>query len=545
MKSRFLKISILCFCIYASSFVLAQEILWKKNFGGTRNDFYSGVTSVSDGIIAVGYSDFGSFENGDWEDIEGKGDVDAIIIKYDQDGNVIWKSNFGGNGIDRYDAVYNVLNGVVAVGYSSYSSFGTGDWEEFESKGYQDAVMVMYDNDGNIVWKKNFGGKQTGYTRFFSVTALPDGIVAAGYSDGFGEGDWEDMEGNGSDDAIMVKYDYEGNIVWKINFGGNDVDRFFSITEASDGIVAVGISYSGSFESGDWELDTCKGNKDAIMVKYDTDGNVMWKKNFGGISDDIFYSVTAVSDGLVAVGISFPNSFETGDWKEITGKGWEDAMIVKYDNDGEIVWKKNFGGNGRDCFYAVTEVANGLVAVGGADGFSSGDWANIAGKGNDDAIIVRFDHEGNVIWKNNFGGNDTEIYYALTAFSDAIVAVGYANFNSFNSGDWDDMESKGWEDAVTVKYNVENIGIIELPVSNVTKIQVYPNPTAGELTITNYDSNNGINSLVIEVFDVYGRKLLIHPLIPSSSHHFINISHLPAGIYILRVENDVVKVVKQ
>jgi hypothetical protein len=51
-----------------------------------------------------------------------------------------------------------------------------------------------------------------------------------------------------------------------------------------------------------------------------------------------------------------------------------------------------------------------------------------------------------------------------------------------------------------------------------------------------------------EVFDAYGRKLSSHHLITSSSNHLINISHLPAGVYVVKIltENGVItrKVVK-
>jgi len=63
-------------------------------------------------------------------------------------------------------------------------------------------------------------------------------------------------------------------------------------------------------------------------------------------------------------------------------------------------------------------------------------------------------------------------------------------------------------------------------------INIYPNPTTGELEIKNYELE--INS--IEIFDVYGRKLSSHHLIPTSSHHLINISHFPAGIYFVKIK---------
>ena len=63
------------------------------------------------------------------------------------------------------------------------------------------------------------------------------------------------------------------------------------------------------------------------------------------------------------------------------------------------------------------------------------------------------------------------------------------------------------------------------------KITVIPNPTTGELEIKNYE----LEIKSIEVFDVYGRKVSSHHLIATSSHHHINISHLPPGIYFIKI----------
>ena len=96
----------------------AQDVLWKKNFGGSNADQYASVIAVSDGIVAVGASWYGSFGNGDWTGIAGKGSYDAIIVKYDNNGNVLWKKNFGGSSRNSYNSVTEVSDGFVAVGFS-------------------------------------------------------------------------------------------------------------------------------------------------------------------------------------------------------------------------------------------------------------------------------------------------------------------------------------------------------------------------------------------------------------------------------------------
>jgi endonuclease/exonuclease/phosphatase family metal-dependent hydrolase len=75
----------------------------------------------------------------------------------------------------------------------------------------------------------------------------------------------------------------------------------------------------------------------------------------------------------------------------------------------------------------------------------------------------------------------------------------------------------------------------------IPSVWVYPNPTTGELTITNYEL--GITS--VEVFDIYGRNLLSNHLITSSSHHHINISHFSTGMYFIKISTEAGEVVRK
>ena len=65
------------------------------------------------------------------------------------------------------------------------------------------------------------------------------------------------------------------------------------------------------------------------------------------------------------------------------------------------------------------------------------------------------------------------------------------------------------------------------------RIVVYPNPTGGELTIRNYEL--GITN--VEVFDLMGRAVGANLCVCPESN-VINISHLPAGMYFVRIQTD-------
>ena len=430
-----------------------NSIVWKDKFGGADYDSFSSVATVSDGVVAVGYTSNGSYQNGDFINLTAKGFTDAIIVKYATDGSIKWIKNFGGSEYNQFNSVTATADGIVAVGDATIKRSGDiYDWTGYTGNGYTDAIIVKFDFNGDVVWKSNFGSKSNEH--FYAVTAVSDGYVAVGRAteDCFGDGDWESFMPRGRDDAIIVKYNKEGNVLWKKNFGGSGMDRFNAVTAVSDGVIAVGISaageyYGDSFENGDWEGVSAKGGTyDGIVVKFNNDGAIAWKKNFGGESDDQFEGVTTVSDGIIAVGNSSDNSFGTGDWAGYNKIGYlGDAIIVKYDFNGKIAWKKNFGDKNDRCgFCSVTEVSKGIVAVGTQTLYT---------------FLVKCDNNGNETWRNHLGNGGSGCEFSsVTAISDGVFAVGAGQETVFGEGDWEDVPARSDDpemvDGLIVKFKL-------------------------------------------------------------------------------------------
>ena len=417
------------------------EMNFAKNFGGSDYDELNSIIEVDGGYIAVGSSNPDSFGNGDWAGVEGKGGLDATIIKFDTEGNVIWAKNFGGSDYDEFTNVTADSDGYIAVGESFHDSFGNGDWVGVAAKGSFDATIVKFDTDGNVIWAKNFGGK--GIDEYYAATTVDGGYVSVGTSNAssFGNGDWAGVSGHGNNDAIIVKYDTDGNLLWKKNFGGSGTEVLYSVTSDGSGYIAAGMSLSASSGSGG-SGSVCY----AIIIKLDTNGDVIWNKTFGEGNYDIFNSVTADGSGYIAVG----SSEGTGD--PDTNEN-ESASIVKFDTDGNVLWNKTFGGSGSDSFYSVAAVSDGYFAAGvsDSDSFGSGDWTGVAGKGDSDAILVKFDTNGDVVWKMNFGGNGYDSFETVIAVGNGCVAVGTSEEGSFGNGDWIGIDGKGDVDGILVE----------------------------------------------------------------------------------------------
>jgi hypothetical protein len=161
--------------------------------------------------------------------------------------------------------------------------------------------------------------------------------------------------------------------------------------------------------------------------------------------------------------------------------------------------------------------------------------------GDGQSIELTLDNDGNgnytyAIPLNSPTFTESAISYeaGILKSTDPTVALTYFTVETGNS----DFQLSGG-----MFFTYTGVGIAE--TLRATSIRVYPNPTNNELRVT----SDELQVTSIEVFDAYGKKLSFHHLITSSSHHLINISHLPAGVYFLRVDTEkgavMQKVVKQ
>jgi len=118
-------------------------------------------------------------------------------------------------------------------------------------------------------------------------------------------------------------------------------------TYATSGDIAT----SGSFH------DTCGGQGDAYLVKFDSSGNRIWSTYYGGSNIDWGYSVScdhaenvymagwtaSVDTGVIAT---------PGSHQPYSGGG-RNGFLVKFNAAGDRIWATYYGGNEADIIYSV------------------------------------------------------------------------------------------------------------------------------------------------------------------------------------------------
>jgi hypothetical protein len=414
--------------------------LWDRRFGGTNHDkLVAMITSPEGGYVLVGYSGSGQ---GGAKTQGSRGGYDYWIVKIDENGNKIWDKRFGGLYEDYASAVVAVPGGGYLV--AGYSSSGVGGDKTQDSRGWTDYWLVKIDENGNKIWDKRFGGLYEDYAS--AVVAVPGGgYLVAGYSESPIGGD-KTQNSWGDFDQWLVKIDEDGNKLWDRRFGGFDYDEAASVVAVpGGGYLVVGGTLSEA--NGDVSSSSLLGG-DVWLLWIDEAGNKVWDKRYGGYSSDYASTViTLPGGGYVIAGTS--HSGASGDKTEVS-QGFYDYWILRVDAQGNKVWDKTFGGSGQDFLYGLVPASGGgYIVAGESQSDISGDRSEPS-MGGQDYWLVKFDENGNKLWDKRFGGTSDDPATSLIALPDGHYLIGGSS-NSVVSGE-KSQPSQGGTDFWVVKF---------------------------------------------------------------------------------------------
>lgn len=198
------------------------------------------------------------------------------LAKYDFEGNQCWTTD-----------PYPFYGTAFASGLCADSTGVYLSWDSFGDLG-EDGFVRKYDADGNEVWLRPVGLQDdSGLGGTCGVSADDTGVYLVAKDFGTGE-------------IFLRKYDADGNPVWTgclIEHAVADdiVAGHLTVTACAGGIYVAGSTW------GALSGQTNQGGSDAFVCKYDTDGNLLWTRQFGTSADDEATAIS-VADGVVYVG---------------------------------------------------------------------------------------------------------------------------------------------------------------------------------------------------------------------------------------------------
>ena len=391
-------------------------IFWNKTYGenltGATNGAWAIVVDSANNTIVTGqiYNKHGD-TNG----------MDIVLIKYSPNGKVIWEQTYdSGHDDEGEDIVIDSADNIIIM------------INNYLEPGYQQTV-IKYDLNGNIISPTIVHPVTSNYYSGGLALDSDDNIIVCGYYQ-------------------FSKYDSDGNPLWtgpKSNSfwvpewsESATIDTWGVATDSSDNIILTGRIYRTVYNSAGPTT-----YQYYATAKYDSNGNFLWGKVDGNTDqhpENAGIDVAVDSnDNIITAGIH-----GTADAKYYS--------TVKYDSDGNILWKANLGNGLKSVAYGVSVDSVDNIYVTGFVG-DSGNYA----------FNIKYTPDGSVLW--------SDIYYqaelkprdiALHHFNEIVITgaiddngidKGYFTINYALDKDVDGMPD-WWEDVNGLDFSINDSG---------------------------------------------------------------------------------------
>jgi len=436
----------------------------------------------------------------------------CISLLYAQAPDTLWTKTYGGT---RDDEAYSVQQaddgGYIIVGLTE--SFGAG--------GY-DVWLLKTDSFGDTIWTRTYGGVNDDYGT--SVQQTTDGgYIIVGNTASFGAG---------RGDIWLIKTDSLGDTLWTRTYGDTTPEWAHSVLQTADGGYVIG----GGYQWGDDYIDML-----GLIKKVDAVGYELWTA-FGG--DDFSDIALTLDGGCIGVGgvydshqfwfifvrkVDSLGNYEWGhtyfnyylSWGSsiqqtkdegyiILGYTNNQLLLFKTDHQGNVLWDKTYGGASGSSVIEV--IRNGYIVTGAFASRRTRD---------PDLFLMRTDSLGDTLWTKTYGGNRG---YSVQQTADGgYVIVGRA-------GD------PGYYDIYLVKTALDTFSIEEYEPAHqlcTSLLHIYPNPFYDKVDIRYQITDK--SEIDIDIYDATGRLVKelknTQPIIWDGSDNLGK--KLPTGVYFL------------
>jgi outer membrane protein assembly factor BamB len=350
-------------------------------------------------LDAVGRVYLGTDGSGNFVTAAEHSSRDVMIVKVDAAGKELWTRTFGGPdwetlwslGVSASGQI--VIAGMVVTGngapgrcfVASFAADGTpGAVARLDDKlcvaAAVDAAgnvfvagvtqsaapptscdfLVKLSSEGTPIWSRAFGsaGSGSGCDDVSSIAVDAQGHVYVGGYTRSG-GTFDGAPARGLKDGFVIKFDAAGSQLWARQHGFAGLLVLSSHTQMSldpDGGIVIPASV----------FDPISEYDDALVVRYDASGALLWSRRFLNRTEDIALGVAADRRGVYVVGYVTPGDV-SGDFKE--QRQGRDGYLAFLSPSGEVQSVRLLGDGGPRGLYGVALAKSGdVVAYGGLGG---------------------------------------------------------------------------------------------------------------------------------------------------------------------------------
>lgn len=296
----------------------------------------------------------------------GQGSADAILIKNNNEGQIIWSKVYG---MTDYD------NSEYAIETYDFGYLGVGRSNVIPGSGTTDAWIFKTDSAGSLQWSKAFGNAGTNDAFIQAIRTADNGYTFIGNTRSIGVG---------SDDVFMVHTNANGDTIFTRTYGSPESESGLSVFQTADGGYVI-CGRQQTFPNG-------LAESDGVIIRTDVNGDLLWANLYGDTMWEEFESIAELPNGrLVLSGstVSF-------------GEGNYDILMMMTDNMGVPIAAYSYGGVKGDASYSIIVNPDYTLAISGyTDSFGYGH--SLMGDDSTNIFLLKTDTTGAVLWMMAYG----------------------------------------------------------------------------------------------------------------------------------------------
>ncbi|MBI4703197.1 MAG: hypothetical protein HY744_18935, partial [Deltaproteobacteria bacterium] len=303
-----------------------------------------------------------------------------------------WSKSFGGSSVAHAMSIAVDATGNVLLTGRALGPTDFGGGPLGFAGGF-DVYVAKLAPGGDHLWSKRFGGPAL--DDGFGVAADADGnVLLTGTFMGTVDFGGGPLVSADSFDAFVLKFDSNGNHVWSKRFGGPNWDWGTALGVDGTGNVLLTGAFQGAIDFGGGPL-AAAGDWDIFVAKLDPNGNHVWSKRFGGPAFDMPRSISLDAGGNLLLAGEFEKALDFGGGPLLSA-GDRDVFVAKLDPNGNHVWSKRFGGSGSDGAESVaTDLAGNVLLPGAFPGAVDFGGGPLGSAGGCDVFVAKLDPNGN------------------------------------------------------------------------------------------------------------------------------------------------------
>ncbi|HWA05144.1 MAG TPA: hypothetical protein VG961_01255, partial [Ignavibacteria bacterium] len=345
-----------------------------------------------------------------------------------------WERRYN-NPVNGEDDAYTIDVDNAGNSYVSGRSYNGNNY---------DITTIKYDNSGNVIWSKNYGGSTNLDDYPVKIMAdLQNNIIVAGR-----------VSDTGGISAVLLKYSGSGSLMWSKMIGGNQ--------GVGSSLGSFDLDYAGNIYL--WNSGSEGNRAFFVMIKCSQNGDTLWTKKIVDTLNSGAHTIKIVTD-------SSGNSYAMGSNSRF-------LYLVKVNTAGGLVWlARRVNTSANDfCLSSTGEIyVTGYFYIYNGNRFNT----------------MKFSSNGLLIWEAFYHVNSEEAFSVVTAQNGSLYVTGRSNYSgNLITVKYDSSGAQQWVRTINGYFFGMPIISSESSLNSLLVLgSKYINPARRVIVLTKYDES--------------------------------------------------------